>query len=73
MESLTVLTSNYAVIKRPIHNTVLDLGKTVNLKGELISKERLEMKWRRDTQWASNYYNNSSKTWKRNEQIVFNH
>ena len=73
MESLTVLTSNYAVIKRPIHNTVLDLGKTVNIKGELISKERLEMKWRRDTQWASNYYNNSSKMWKRNEQIVFNH
>ena len=72
MESLAALTSKYAVIKRPIHNTVLDLGKTVNLKGELISKECLEMKWRRDTQWASYYYN-SSKMWKRNEQIVFNH
>ena len=71
MELLTALTSKYAVIKRPIHNMVLDLGKTVNIKGELISKERLEMKWRRDTQWASNDYNNSSKTWKRNEQIFF--
>ena len=76
MESLTVLTSNFAVIKRPIHNTVLDLGTTVNLKGvewiknELISKERVEMKWLRDTQWASNYYNDSSKTWKKNEQIL---
>ena len=44
MESLTVSTSYYAVIKRPIHNTVLDLGTTLNLNGierienELVSK-----------------------------------
>ena len=44
MESLAALTSKYAVIKRSIHNTVLDLGTTLNLNGierienELISK-----------------------------------
>ena len=59
-----------------MNNTNLDLGTTVKSKGkeriknELISKQRLEMKRRRVTQWASNYYNDSSKTWKKNEQIL---